>query len=65
MAATYEMSRALAESHAWSEVDPDPHVTISMGIDGNVTSADIRETLAAADARLYRAKETGRNRVIA
>ena len=60
-----ERIRTLIEAHAWHDVHPDLRVTISMGVDDNTACGDIREMLAAADRRLYQAKETGRNRVVA
>jgi diguanylate cyclase (GGDEF)-like protein len=58
-----DMLRRAFESHDWPSVHPGLRVTMSIGIwqwDGSVDSAAF---LKAADARLYRAKEAGRNRV--
>jgi len=44
---------------------PLPHVTASMGVAGLQPGQDAASLIAAADAALYRAKESGRNRAIA
>ena len=60
-----ERIRERIEQHQWSEIDPELHVTVSIGLDSIVTRPNIAEMLAAADERLYQAKRSGRNRVIA
>ncbi len=41
------------------------HATLSLGVAGHARDAILGETIARADAALYRAKEEGRNRVAA
>ena len=60
-----ERIRERIEQHDWREIDPELHVTISIGLDSTVTRPGVTEMLAAADERLYLAKRSGRNRVIA
>jgi diguanylate cyclase (GGDEF)-like protein len=58
-----ERLRACVERHDWRHMQPDLHVTLSIGLtqwDGN---AEVPEVLQAADIRLYRAKRAGRNQV--
>lgn len=58
-----ERMRNAIESHAWSTLQPDLRVTISIGLwqwDGKSTVSDL---LRAADGQLYEAKRAGRNRV--
>lgn len=58
-----ERLRACVESHDWPHVEPELHVTLSIGLtqwDGN---AEVPEVLQAADIQLYRAKRAGRNQV--
>jgi diguanylate cyclase (GGDEF)-like protein len=58
-----EKLRALIEAHPWSDLHPDLRVTMSMGLDAGLGSASLERLVAAADARLKRAKELGRNRL--
>jgi len=60
-----ERIRERMESHNWSEVEPGLRVTISVGLDSDVSRASVGDMLAAADERLYDAKRSGRNRVVA
>jgi len=58
-----ERIRSAIESHDWRAVHRELRVTVSIGVwqwDGRTDSAAL---IAAADARLYRAKREGRNRV--
>ena len=64
-AALCERIRMLIEAHPWHEVHADLVVTMSMGVDDNTACGDIRQMLAVADGRVYQAKETGRNKVVA
>ncbi|TGG94214.1 diguanylate cyclase [Natronospirillum operosum] len=58
--------QALAIPHAWSDVDD--LVTVSMGVasavPGRAGSWSQDDLLAAADRRLYQAKQNGRNRIV-
>ncbi|MEX2123469.1 MAG: diguanylate cyclase [Woeseia sp.] len=58
-----ESLRHAVESHDWQAVHPKLSVTLSIGLAQWDGSAKIPEFLQAADARLYRAKRAGRNRV--
>jgi diguanylate cyclase (GGDEF)-like protein len=66
--ATCERLRAAVEAEPWSVVHPDLHVTVSIGV---VHAAEAQapgehhNLLAIADTRLYAAKRSGRNRVVA
>ena len=60
-----EKVRAAVEGHQWTELAPELKVTVSIGLaisEGGKTAADL---MAVADRRLYAAKATGRNRVVA
>ena len=52
---------ALANAHIWKD-RPELQVTFSAGIASMQPSETIQDTVARADAALYRAKEAGRNR---
>jgi diguanylate cyclase (GGDEF)-like protein len=58
-----EALRLAVESHPWHEVHPDLKVTMSMGLDDDLSVGSFEKMLAAADAKLYVAKHSGRNRV--
>ena len=60
-----ERIRERIEAHFWRDVDPDLRVTISVGLDSDMSRASVSDMLAAADERLYDAKHGGRNRVVA
>lgn len=60
-----ERIRERIEAHPWHETHPDLRVTISVGLDSDVSRASVADMLAAADTRLYTAKQAGRNRVVA
>jgi len=57
-----ERLRAAVERLDLSSIAPDLHLTISLGVHV-ATRYDAVAAIAAADALLYRAKESGRNRV--
>jgi diguanylate cyclase (GGDEF)-like protein len=59
---TAERLRAQVESLRFDDVAPELRVTISIGIAEHVRRTDPAATLQRADAALYRAKESGRNR---
>jgi diguanylate cyclase (GGDEF)-like protein len=58
-----EHLRARIETHPWHEIHPDLRVTVSLGICDDRALGSLEGMLKAADARLYRAKAAGRNRV--
>jgi diguanylate cyclase (GGDEF)-like protein len=63
--AACERLRELVAAQPWSEVSPDLSVTISIGLAMVRPGEDARAALARADQSLYRAKEDGRDRVVA
>ncbi|TAU44347.1 diguanylate cyclase (plasmid) [Rhizobium leguminosarum] len=60
-----ERLRSAIEQWDWSEICNGLHVTISIGVAGNLSAKSPTEILAIADQNLYAAKKTGRNRVVA
>ncbi|NYE63292.1 diguanylate cyclase (GGDEF)-like protein [Duganella sp. 1224] len=62
-AALCDKLRAMIESFPWHQVHPDLKVTMSMGVCADLAAGTAEAMLQKADALLYRAKETGRNRV--
>ena len=62
-AALCDKLRAMIEGFPWHQVHPDLKVTMSMGVYADVAAGTAEAMLRNADALLYRAKETGRNRV--
>ena len=58
-----EKIRKAVEEHNWKSIHPELSVTISIGVsdDANIMTDD--KLLAAADAKLYKAKYHGRNQV--
>jgi diguanylate cyclase (GGDEF)-like protein len=62
-AALCDKLRGLIESYPWHEVHPDLKVTMSMGVYADIAAGSAETMLQKADALLYRAKESGRNRV--
>jgi diguanylate cyclase (GGDEF)-like protein len=62
-AALCDKLRAMIEAFPWHQVHPDLKVTMSMGVYGDLAAGTAEAMLQKADALLYRAKETGRNRV--
>jgi diguanylate cyclase (GGDEF)-like protein len=57
-----ERLRTAVELLDFTSIAPDLHVTISLGV-RVATDYDSSAAIAAADSMLYRAKESGRNRV--
>ena len=60
-----EKLRILIEMHPWHEIENDLRVTMSMGLNSDTTVGSFDKMVAAADAKLYQAKTSGRNRVCA
>jgi diguanylate cyclase (GGDEF)-like protein len=63
--AVCERIRASVENFPWSKIAPNLQVTISMGISDDLHVPLHERMLSAADALLYTAKNSGRNRVCA
>jgi diguanylate cyclase (GGDEF)-like protein len=62
-AALCDKLRAMIEGFPWHQVHPELKVTMSMGVYADLAAGTAEAMLQKADALLYRAKETGRNRV--
>ncbi|HEX8392952.1 MAG TPA: tetratricopeptide repeat-containing diguanylate cyclase [Longimicrobium sp.] len=61
-----ERLRGAVEALQWSDLDPALHVTVSVGVAERAAADDSFAALSRrADDSLYRAKERGRNRVVA
>jgi diguanylate cyclase (GGDEF)-like protein len=60
-----ESLRGAVERHDWTRLAPGLHVTISIGVANDADAATHERLIALADERLYRAKNAGRNRVVA
>jgi diguanylate cyclase (GGDEF)-like protein len=61
---TCESARHRVDRHSWSELDIQLRVTVSIGVaHGSGPLGDADELVAAADALLYAAKNSGRNAV--
>mgnify|MGYP000347923967 CR=1 FL=1 len=58
-----ENIREKVETHAFMIGDVKKHITISIGVATLSVEQNIKESIARADKYLYRAKQTGRNRV--
>jgi len=58
-----ERIRRTIEEYQWSEIHPELKVTVSFGLCYDVGLPGHREMLAAADAKMYQAKNEGRNQV--
>lgn len=58
-----ERLRQAIETYHWLPLHPDLKVTVSIGVADNANVADLQAQLSLADARLYRAKQAGKNRV--
>jgi diguanylate cyclase (GGDEF)-like protein len=59
-----ERIRTAVADHEWSEIAPELRVTMSIGVAELLETMDSSALLAAADARLYAAKRSGRDRVV-
>jgi len=58
-----EQLRSAVDAHDWREVHPDLKVSVSIGLTQWDGSSQMEELIEAADAQLYIAKLSGRNRV--
>jgi diguanylate cyclase (GGDEF)-like protein len=58
-----EKVRLAVEEGTWGTVHPELAVTVSVGVAMLAPGDDATDLLARADAMLYRAKQSGRNRV--
>ncbi|MDX2129319.1 MAG: tetratricopeptide repeat protein [Chloroherpetonaceae bacterium] len=59
-----EKIRVAIESYEWRKIHPELKVTISVGLCGDTTVPNHEKMLSIADAKLYQAKNSGRNQVI-
>ncbi len=60
-----ETLRRAVETYSWTELHPGLRVTLSLGCSDLEPGLTSHETmLAAADAKLYHAKRTGKNQVV-
>jgi len=60
-----EALRVQVAGHPWEQIEPGLRVTISLGLAVLPEGGDLPSAMTAADQRLYTAKRTGRNRVVA
>ncbi len=58
-----ERLRETISNHPWQDIHPDLKVTISMGLNADTNLENFEQMLAAADKKLYEAKDSGRNKV--
>jgi len=58
-----ERIRKSIEEYRWAEIQEGLRVTISLGLCYDVGLPSHREMLAEADAKMYQAKNEGRNQV--
>ncbi len=58
-----ERLRKSIESYDWSSIDADLKVTVSIGLASDMSCETVEALFSLADARLYEAKRSGRNRL--
>ncbi len=58
-----ERLRDLISDYPWHKINPELQITISMGLNADLQFEKFEQMLAAADSKLYEAKNTGRNRI--
>lgn len=58
-----ERIRAAVVAHAWHDVVPGLNVTISAGVSAELSGSNYEKLVGLADAKLYEAKRSGKNRV--
>jgi two-component system, cell cycle response regulator len=58
-----EKLRSAVDGHDWHDIHPELRVSVSIGLTQWDGAAEVEELLEAADAQLYVAKLSGRNRV--
>ncbi|MDI6740494.1 MAG: GGDEF domain-containing protein, partial [Candidatus Edwardsbacteria bacterium] len=59
-----ERIRTAVENFFWSRISKELRVTISVGLADDTSLPNHEKLLSAADARMYQAKELGRNRAV-
>ena len=62
---TCERLRQAIERHGWGTIAPSLHVTISLGLAIRMNDEELEALTSKADEAMYKAKATGRNKVIA
>lgn len=60
-----ERLRATVQNYPWEQIRPGLAVTVSIGLANRREAAELAQIIALSDARLYRAKQQGKNRVCA
>ncbi|MDZ7703445.1 MAG: diguanylate cyclase [Trueperaceae bacterium] len=61
--AVSERIRQRAEAYPWHTIHPQLSITLSLGVSDNLEGASFESLTADADAQMYRAKVSGKNRV--
>ncbi len=61
--AIIDQLRLQIERHDWAQYAPGLQITFSSGVAEHALAVSLEQTIELADGALYRAKETGRNRV--